>query len=265
MKLINGNEFTKISDFHLDLHIYNDKLDKNILNKNVIIFCKTDYLNKLFNFIKKSNKKYILITHNSDYPIDIKRFSMKPCSIKKWFGQNVTIYHPDLINIPIGLENKIRSDKKPRTNHDWFLNNLERFNKKEKIKDTIYCNWKPTHPSRKDIIKYFELNNIKIEFEKEQLSHKDYCEKLSNYKYIACPQGNGISTVRFWETLYMGSIPIVINHRIYRDYTLPFICVNNWSELTNKTLETFNEYKFSKEQLDFSYWENLIINEFNNL
>jgi hypothetical protein len=60
----------------------------------------------------------------------------------------------------------------------------------------------------------------------------------------------------------MGSIPIIIDHRIYRDYTLPIIRLETWSDLTNEILFSFDEYKFSKEQLDFNYWETLIRKEY---
>ena len=42
----------------------------DILNAGGTIFCKTDFIDYLFDNIKKSNFKYDLITHHSDYPID---------------------------------------------------------------------------------------------------------------------------------------------------------------------------------------------------
>jgi hypothetical protein len=269
MNFINGNDFAKFADFIIDYDLtggnYRKGITTNILKKNAIIYCKIDYINELFNLIKFSNRKYILITHDSDYPIDQFRFNLKPPCIKKWFGKNAVIDHPDIINIPIGLENEIRHIATPKVDYPWFYENLERLNSKEKINDTVYCNWRSTHPSRNHIVEALQKNDIKIEFEKERLSHKDYCEKLSQYKYIISPQGNGVSTHRFWESLYVGSVPIVINHRIYRDYSLPFIKLNQWSDLTNEILFQFDEYKFNKDQLDLSYWTDLITEEFQKL
>ena len=261
MKIINGNEFTKISHFYLDEHIKGGNLSKEILQKDAVIFCKLDYTDKLFNFIKFSNKNYILITHNSDYGINVDIFNEKPTSIKKWFGQNVNYYHQDLINIPIGLENEIRNPPAiPRVDYKWFKRNLKLFQDTKK-KSIVYCNWNPeTSPSRNNIINDLKNNQIPIEIEDDRLNHKNYCKKLSQYKFVLCPPGNGVSTHRFWETLYLGSIPIVINHRIYKDYTLPMIRLNKWSDLTNNILTNFDETKYSKEQLDFNYWKNLILN-----
>jgi hypothetical protein len=43
------------------------EFDTKILYKNAIIFCKTDYLRYLFPWLKQSTKKYILVTHHSDF------------------------------------------------------------------------------------------------------------------------------------------------------------------------------------------------------
>jgi len=260
MKLINGNEFTKMAAFYLDEHILGGGLTKELLGKDAIIFCKIDYIFRLFDFIRFSNKRYILVTHNSDFPVDAFRFNSRPSCIKKWFGQNVVIDHPDLINIPIGLENEIRRNGTPIVDYPWFYENMNRLQNKEKI-SKVYCNWSPTNESRNHIVRLLEPNNIPFDLEPERLSHKEYCEKLSDYKYVLCPPGNGVSTHRFWETLYLGSIPIILNHRIYREYTLPIIRLENWEELTNEKLESFNELDYSKEMLDFGYWRNLIEKE----
>jgi len=264
MTLINGNQFTKMAHYYLDEHIQGGGLVKEILQNNAVIFCKIDYISTLFNFIKFSNKQYILITHNSDYPVDMFRFNTRPSCIKKWFGQNVSVDHPDLINIPIGLENEVRNPPAiPIVDYHWFYENIRSFESKDKIQDAVYCNWNPkTNASRNHIINGLLNNGIKVNIEKERLSHKEYCNKASNYKYIICPEGNGISTHRFWETLYFGSIPIVINHRIYRDYNLPIIKLSKWGDLTNEKLSNFNEYLFNRNQLDFNYWKNIIMEEF---
>ena len=260
MKLINGNEFTKMAPFYLDEHILGGGLTKELLKGDAIVFCKIDYISRLFDFIRFSNNKYILITHNSDYPVDSFRFNSKPPCIKKWFGQNVTLDHPDLINIPIGLENEIRRNGTPIVDYPWFYENMNRLQEKPKI-DKVYCNWAATNESRNHIVKLLEQNNIPFDLEPERLSHKEYCEKLSNYKYVLCPPGNGVSTHRFWETLYLGSIPIVLSHRIYRDYTLPIIKLDRWEQLTLEMLKKFNENEYSREMLDFEYWRKLIKEE----
>jgi hypothetical protein len=269
MKLINGNEFSKISHFSIDYDISGGNpykgLSNDILKSDSIIYCKIDYIDQLFSFIKNSDKRYVLITHDSDYSIDEKKFNKKPRCIKKWFSKNIQFKNDILVNIPIGLENQIRHKHEPKVDYYWISKNLERFNKKKKISDTVYCNWNPkTNTSRNHIISEIK-NKIKIEFEENRISHKSYCEKLSKYKFVICPEGNGISTHRFWETLYLGSIPIVINNMIYDSYNLPIVKLNKWSDISLDILNNFDVDKFSKDQLDFKYWENTIITEFNKI
>lgn len=266
MEFVYGNKFTQLADFYWDYHIKGGGLVPEMLSKNAIIFCKTDWLPQLFNYLKFSKRKYVLVSCQSDYPINEQRYALKPSCIKKWFAQNTEVHYDDIINIPIGLENFIRSDGGRVLELEFLKNNWERLRDKRKNEDTVYCNWNDnTNPSRRKIIEVLKENGIKVEMEEKRLSMTDYWEKLSDFKYIIAPPGNGHSTIRFWESLYLGSVPIVINHRIYRDYTLPFIKLNSWKDLSNRALKEFNYTSFSLEMLDMNYWESLIRKEFKNI
>ena len=52
-------------------------------------------------------------------------------------------------------------------------------------------------------------------------------QRLSEYKYCICPEGNGVDTHRFWEALYLKCVPIVINSTfiniIKKNTNLPMI------------------------------------------
>ena len=191
---------------------------------------------------------------------------MKPDNIIKWFSENTEIYDDDIINIPIGIENAIRSDGGIPLNLKYFQENWERLKNKTKIHDTVYCNWNPsTNSSRNQIVNKLINSGIKVKYEKNRLTKSDFYETLSSYKYILSPPGNGHATLRFWESLYFGCVPIVLDHRIYKDYTLPFIKIKDWSELSNKTLDEFNYDSYSLEMLNMDYWRNLIKLEFNKI
>ena len=58
-------------------------------------------------------------------------------------------------------------------------------------------------------------------------------------KYTLCPVGAGFATHRFYEALYLGSIPIVTRtntpfDKIYKVF--PCLVVNDWSEVTEEML-----------------------------
>lgn len=65
---------------------------------------------------------------------------------------------------------------------------------------------------------------------------QDYCELLSECYCSTCPMGEGYDTFRFWESLMMGTIPIVKEHPFYEvlrmNYPrLPFVVVKDWKDL----------------------------------
>jgi hypothetical protein len=85
-------------------------------------------------------------------------------------------------------------------------------------------------------------------------------------KFVLCPSGLGMDTYRLWETLLLGSIPIVESNKGFdRSYSLlPVMVVSNYSLLTPELLERAypcflrNIEKFHYEFLLESYWTNLI-------
>lgn len=260
---INGNKFFEISHFGIDF----DHTDLSIKmhDKNAIIYCKTDFISQLFQHLRFSGRKYILITHMSDYLIDVIKFNSKPPCIKKWFAQNAVFNHTDLISIPIGLENDAGSSKGKFTNHKWLEENIQKLKNNNK-EFSLYCNWAQWNPNTKqpirtDIIEKLKNNNIIIQ---HGLSFETYCENMSKCKFVICPPGNGIDTHRLWEALYLGCIPITLRHQIYKDYNLPIIKVNKWEEVTPELLEEFS-YSNTTEQLYMTYWKNRVFEEFNKL
>ena len=49
--------------------------------------------------------------------------------------------------------------------------------------------------------------------EQDELTHKNtkhYNTMLSNSVFTLCPEGGGINTIRIWEALAVGSIPVLI-------------------------------------------------------
>jgi len=283
MNYIDGNKFFEISHFGIDFD--HTELSLNMLSKNAIIFCKTDFLPQLFNHLRFSRRKYVLITHMSDYPIDERMFNLKPASITKWFAQNAIYDHPDLIPIPIGIENHKGRSKGLATDHKWFEDNIERLRSNPKDLQTLYCNWySPNNPTgRVGILKKLRSNNVKYIWARKcseedmenlvenpnktaKVSYYDYCDQVSKYKFMLCPPGNGVSIHQPWEALYMGCIPIVKKHRIYSNCSdLPIVQVNDWSDITYDLLNCYLYKEFNMEKIYMPYWENVIKKEFEKL
>ena len=102
---------------------------------------------------------------------------------------------------------------------------------------------------------------------KNGLRFDEYLVNVSNHKFMICPEGSGIDCHRFWECLYLGTIPVVkkcINVMFYKH--LPVLIINDWDELSEDFLWNYYntvKYDWSKiqHQLTFGYWKDKILKE----
>ena len=231
--------------------------NSDMLNCGGTIFCKTDYIDYLFDNIKKSNFKYNLITHHSDYPIDEERYNKKPECIHKWYGINTVYDGIDLINIPLGVKTHSGIYLETQYMTEWFADNIDRLIRKEKHLN-VYCNWNITNINRNNVLDTLNKNDVKCIYD-TNLPFYNYIENMANNKFVISPPGNGIDCHRTWEALYIGCYPIVIKNKIYDNLEgLPILQVNDYNEVNMKMLEDFSDKKFSYEKLYVDYWKNLI-------
>ncbi|NBV99654.1 MAG: hypothetical protein EBR67_09160 [Proteobacteria bacterium] len=99
------NVYPNKNEFGNNIEIFlNEKFNEEI-EENDLIFCKHEFIQKLFCLLNKRDdlKNLKLITRDSDCSIDKDLFNLKPKCISKWYAQNVEYDHKDLIPIPIGL------------------------------------------------------------------------------------------------------------------------------------------------------------------
>ena len=225
--ILNAANYEKLCDYSI-IPPENKIFVADILEKNAVIFCKTDFLNNLFECINGSNYNYHLITHHSDYPIDKYLYSHKPSCIKKWFAINPTFKNENLIAIPLGLKTHKGIYLEERYKTTWFAENIKKL--KKNLKEfKIYCNWTSTNSDRNTIIETLERNNVDFTHESNK-SFEEYATSMSKHRFVVSPPGNGIDCHRTWESLYLGCIPIVIKNYIYDGWQdLPILQVNNYS------------------------------------
>lgn len=269
----------KISNSSIFDIVYNDIIFNNYIsgdffsklsNNKTIFYVKTDYLDNQAWTVTKNYT--VLITHNSDYEIGSSKFSkfLQCGKFKYWFAQNPIINEPRLFTLPIGLMNK-----------EWH--NYPRFNlmmeeKKKNIKPTklllLSFSIKNNEDKRQQcsssfINKTYATNNVVYEIKNFIGDVKEYDRMFFNimldHLFIACPEGNGIDTHRFWETLYMGRYPVVLHNRVNDAFSdLPVLILNKWEDFEKEYLlflERIKNKKFSYKKLIQEYW----IDRINNL
>ena len=107
--------------------------------------------------------------------------------------------------------------------------------------------------------KRFAINNgIKL--------YKDFYQEIAESAFVLCPSGLSMDSYRLWETLLLGSIPVVeSNPGLDRTYSnLPVLVVKNYSDLNPKLLrksyECFykNADRYKYNHLTTTYWHQLM-------
>ena len=110
--------------------------------------------------------------------------------------------------------------------------------------------------NRKKILQNLKKNNIL----NKMVDSDKYFEKLSNYKFIISPEGNGIDCHRHYEALMSGCIPIIeYNKDMERKYKdMPVLYTKDYSEITEEYLiskyKEFQNKKYNFEKLFLSYY-----------
>jgi hypothetical protein len=251
---LNGNSFAVQCK-----HIWNyDGYKINPHNKpSNWVYIKTDYIDNFFSSVKLL-EKLVVFTGNSDYTINEGHLKyLNSDRVLFWFGQNVTIKHPKLKSIPIGLApagyshgdvavvNKIRNEHNIKENM-FYANYSLQNNRQERE----YC-LTQTNISLK-ITENTGWNGFAGGYSLPT-TFENYLRDLSRSYFCISPKGNGIDCHRTWESLYMGAIPIVTKCEVAEDHAdMPILILNDWSEFKNTN--------FSQELYN-SIWNNFNIGD----
>jgi len=242
----------KLKNKLIDIH----KLDKFIDNKKNVFCYNTTFYNVdlIVKKLKYMKNPFNLIFHNSDLVFNQKHLILfeKIPLLLCIFTQNMNVNHEKVFPLPIGLGNSQWTHGNSKIHQQVYEMRVE------KTKE-IYFNFsKVTNPQKRnkcydDIIKKgIKWNNNK--------PYKEYLIELKRHKYAICPEGNGIDTHRFWECLYMNTIPICLKNNITQYYKnlFPMVLLDKWSELSVSNIlssykELYKKFNGSNEYLDMTF------------
>lgn len=224
---------------------------------------------KVFDFFKEHHphilNPYILITHYSTDSITAAHLPLIDEKIIHWFSKNVSVEHPKLTPLPIGLEDFCYYQNGIPENFKTIRKNLPgvecKFNK------VLYGFSVDTNPTeRTEALTYLKKINTAALVEGKPTPYK-YLQQLTKHKFVASPPGRGEDCHRTWEAFYVHTIPIVKSSyltRFFADKGLPLLLIENWNEieLFNESFLTDyynkNQFKFENAAIWFEYWQNLI-------
>jgi len=235
-------------------HFLSQEINKNKLfhlKNGDSIFISPKETNLYFNYlINILNKKKIKVNfYIMDEPIVEKEIIelLLPFS-NNMFLQNNIYDHPNVHNFPIGIRDceKIFHNHKGFS-HDYLLNQGKKNVEKEYL--CLLC-FSFSHNDRYEC--YNKLNDKKYilnindnQYEKQESIHCGKVPIWINYEYthksfyVLSPRGYGEATHRFFEAIYLGSIPIVkktntVFDKLYNIF--PCLIINEWDEVTEKLL-----------------------------
>ena len=255
---ISGGALASICDFvinkesDLDAFVRHDRSSR-------IVFCRSDLAHELSRLSLPNSPRRTLIAGNSDY--DFTALSQIPHDgFESFYLQNSFISNDkNIFTLPIGIENLSIGinglSNNLKVSKDWNSRSIR----------VMVGPFSPTHTERRELLKVAEQETKVFEIIKGPLLPKRFAQEMNEYKFVACPRGNGIDTHRFWETLYRGSVPIVIASKWSNSLKylgLPLIEVYNWAE-AGDAIKEFTDQSRPKapseiKSLWLPYWKKLL-------
>lgn len=224
-----------------------------------LLFCTTEDLPHFRKLLDHITNRFVLLTHNSDVNIteEYSWLSSHPL-LSHWFTQNLCAQLPKTSFLPIGIANPT-----------WSHGNVEMISYARQLaiekSHFVYANFRTsTNPGKrepcKQVIEQCGIPFFPIVDPFENL------KRLAASRFTICPEGNGIDTHRFWEALFMKTIPIVLRSPFTESLKAegyPCVLLDSWSEINPEKL-SYTPEVFTPEleaKLHVSYFKNLIEKE----
>ncbi|QXD31053.1 DUF6492 family protein [Candidatus Pelagisphaera phototrophica] len=236
----------------------------NIDNK-LLVFCYTHLLGnieKLVRTLKGLQNPFKLVLHNSDGSFDRKHIILfeKLPLLQCIYAQNINVEDEKVFPLPIGLANSQWTHGNSKIHQTVYDMPIE----KSKV---IYFNFSKNTNKIKRVRCYNDIIKKGITWN-NNIPYKEYLIELKRHKFAICPEGNGIDTHRFWECLYMNTIPICLKNKITEHYKkyFPLILLDDWKELDVSKLSysAINHQYLDMEFIKICNLENMSTNQINN-
>lgn len=209
----------------------------------------------------------LIVTGHSDFPIVDGLLDLYPRAV--WWGTNVQTSRAH--GIPLGITNATTE-----TERHPIYGNLESMvsvaQEPRVIRNLVYMNFVvETYPTERQRVwdRFSPVPWVTVGTPvPTQEGRETFLREIRNHSYVLCPRGNGVDTHRLWETLYMGSIPIVLWDSAHAGWTdLPILFVNSWDEVTEERLRAelprFQTTQWNRQKLRVGYWINHIRSQYN--
>jgi hypothetical protein len=240
-----------------------------VWNNPKLIFMNTEDVEEFMKHLYKLRKPFILLTHNSDTNVTDRFLPLcEHPNLIHWFTQNLCMEHRLVSPLPIGFANPI-----------WPHGNQSLFSQIKQVDPSktypIYANFliETNRKAREDCLSNLEKKGIPF-LQKRPPPH--YLYELATSYSCVCPEGNGIDTHRFWEALFLGTVPIVLRNPLTERLAKEFPCLvlDTWEDLPinpqdNEKMKQCLDWIRSNnpsyiEKTHFSYYNSQILSTYLN-
>lgn len=219
------------------------------------IFCFTNILHSHFDVLYRAlltiETPFYLYFHNSDCGFHAHHKSLLTIpNIQGIFTQNLETEPTDQLKpLPIGIANSMYS----HGNLTCWEKILRHPSKKT---GKVYSQFSiDTNVAKR--MKCYDIITSKNIATQPSCDYLDYLKLLSTFEFAICPEGNGIDTHRFWECLYLNTVPICLKNHVTEYYSqfFPIVLLDTWEELDVTQLNYTPLPPNSAEMIDLKYWK----------
>lgn len=232
---LSGDSFARIADYWVLGRSKGSKVDLLKMKGARSLFIPGDkfreFLDEYFDHITAQ----VLIVGNSDENFD--ESINLPSSVSLCLIQNSTISDgKKIFTLPIGLENR-------RLGRAGNPNLYSRGVHSNPLIRVYVPPMSPTNPIRKTVLSQIQESGSELfEIDNQYVEIQRYIEKVRQYQFILCLEGNGYENHRIWEALYLGIYPVVIEtpwSKSLKYLGLPILFISDISEITEQGLGEF--------------------------
>ncbi len=232
---ISGDSIAECCDYYAFGRFENQRIDLKKLSKAKSIFVPghllIQFLHDYGTYINASS----IVSGNSDENFTV--VPELPPSVSLFLCQNLELNDIDFAHtLPIGLEN-IRLGRSGRTSFHKYQSSFPIVNK------ILVPPMSPTNPFRALALRETQLRPEIFDVYSQYMNERTYFALTRKYKFILSLEGNGYENHRIWESLYQGSIPVMLNSNWSRsllEYHLPILFVDSISDISLELISEFN-------------------------
>ncbi|WP_377806250.1 hypothetical protein ABNQ38_06085 (plasmid) [Azospirillum sp. A29] len=191
------------------------------------VFVKTDLL-PFFesNVLRLIDTPFVLVTGVSDITPDAHRHLLDNPKVLEWWGSNLPKWSSSVHQLPIGFTEKER----PYGRQSLILDHVGGLPWNDRPIEILCTFLSKTSVDRSQL----PVEGVFIC--ESRMDYRYYLALMGMSKFVLCPQGNGVDTIRVWESLATGAIPIVtsgILDPLYQDCGCAVI--PDWSQIRSAT------------------------------